>query len=238
MKWRMLLVCALALVAAACGERIPAQAPELSAQLGLEIQVVRRSHVAAVRQIFRLERDEVNRYFMEVWLPSFASKYFQSPEIAEARQWTLQCPTLKADELLAAERNAGRRIHCEAELLQLITRSAPALQQALEQNRRVILAPLDELEQALIQRIEEKYAEVAAINNSLTTFLTSAADVVKARDRYLAKVGVADEKIDQIVGRVSTLVDDYLEKARGVEASAGEARAFADKAKELTGTLK
>jgi uncharacterized phage infection (PIP) family protein YhgE len=102
----------------------------------------------------------------------------------------------------------------------------------------VILAPLDELEQALVQRIEEKYTEVAALNNSITTFLTSAADVIAARDRYLAKAGVTDENLDEVVSRVSTLVDDYLNKASSVEASAGEAKAFVDQARELTGTLK
>ena len=200
--------------------------------------MVRKSHIAAIRQIFKLKRAELDRYFQEVWLPTFATKYFQGEGIAEARQWVAKCPTLSAAELLAAEKQANRKINCDAEFIEFLLRSAPILQQELEQNRLLIVAPLNDLESALVQRIEDKYTEVAAVNNSITTFLTSAAEVVAARDRYLAKVGVTDEKVDNVVDNISTLVDDYLSKAKGVEEAAGEAKNFVDKAKALTGSLK
>jgi hypothetical protein len=238
MKHYVLGVFILVSCFAACGERIPAEAPALSEQLGLEIESVRKSHVSAIQQVFALKRDEVNRFYSETWLPVFADAYFKSDAIKEARDWVTSCPSLTAAEHKEAEAQAKRKINCRDEMLQFVVRSGPVLQKEMEQQKAAIIAPLDELERALLGTLEAKYAEVKAINTSITAFLFSAAEVTATRDRYLKKAGVTDAKIDEAVTRVDGIVSEFLSAAKKVEERAEPAKTYRDKLNTLLQDLK
>lgn len=217
-----------------CGERIPPEAPALSEELGASIDTIRDSHVNAIRQVFALKRDEVNRYYREVWLPAFAQNFFASDGIRPAREWVTHCPAMSSAERVEQEAKANRRINCDEEMLQFVVRSGPALQAELERQRASIIAPLDELERTLLVKIDDKYTEARAINTAITAFLTSASEVTQTRDKYLKKVGITDEKIDDAVNKVDELVSNFLIKAKGLEEKAEATKEFLERAKALT----
>ena len=62
---------------------IPPEAPELSTELGKRIAEIEHSHITLLRKFFDQKRDEVDKFIVEEWVPTFAEEFFSDPRIAD-----------------------------------------------------------------------------------------------------------------------------------------------------------
>ncbi|WP_419861226.1 hypothetical protein [Candidatus Palauibacter sp.] len=206
MRVRLALLGLLMSVLAGCAS-IPSEAPELSQALGQRLRALENANITLLQRYFDLKRREVDHFIDETFVPEFARRIFNRRDVAA--EW--------------------RRIvesDSEAERVRFLVDAGPALQQEINRMRVELVAPLDELERLIRRSIEREYDEAAAINNTLTSFLWSAAEVAENRDRFLEAAGVTEDRvygvIDGVDSAVSSLragVDDAAEYLRRIEAA-------------------
>lgn len=63
---------------------IPPEAPSLSSELDRRISALENANVTLLNCQFDQKRMEVDRFIQDVWLPEFASEFFQKPFIGKA----------------------------------------------------------------------------------------------------------------------------------------------------------
>jgi len=210
-------VCLVALLPACA--TIPPEAPELSQQLGNRISAVHKAHQALLKQYFDEKRKKVDEFVENVYVPQFAKNFFAEPGIQAT--W---------DEVVRSDDPNDR--------LQFITRVGPKLQAFINKKRLEFIQPLDDLERTVDDQLKADYDTMAAINNTLTSFLYSAAKVDANRKRYLEMVGIKDEKIQEVIDKTDTAVKELTagaEKAAQVDARAQQ---FKDKVKDIISKVK
>src|SRR5262245_43320198 len=62
---------------------VPAEAPQLSAELGNRISAIQHSHFALLRQFMDERRDRVDEFINEEWAPRLTANTFQDPRMKE-----------------------------------------------------------------------------------------------------------------------------------------------------------
>lgn len=199
----------LALAAAAtlgCAS-IPSEAPELSATLGQRLTALENANLTLLQRYFDLKRGEIDRFITEVWVPEFARTLFSREDVAA--EWR---------RIVASGNDADR--------LEFLIGAGPALQQEINRKRIELVAPLDDLERRVRSNLQNEYAQAAAINNTLTSFLMSAADVAENRNRYLEALGVTENSVAGVIDGIDSAVASLL-------AGADEATGYLDKLEQL-----
>ncbi|MDB4263061.1 hypothetical protein N9842_02520 [Porticoccaceae bacterium] len=197
---------------------IPPEAPELSAELGNRIAKIEQSHLMLLGRFFDRKKEDVDTFIQDRWVPEFAKQFFSEPAIASV--W---------DQIVASGSKEDR--------LQFILRTSPTLQQKINNKRLQLSKPLEDLEQQIATRISADYSQAKSINNSITSLLLSAADVVENRDRYLAMVGVSSDEVTQIIDSTDSIVGDLLDSANNIEDKVAAAEKYKRKLKELKASL-
>ncbi len=206
MKSRPALLAFVAFTILGCVS-IPSEAPELSVALGQRLTALENANITLLQRYFDLKRHEIDRFITEVWVPRFARNIFSRADVAA--EWR---------RIVASGSDADR--------LEFLVNAGPALQQEINKKRIELVAPLDDLERRVRQNIESEYDQAAAINNTLTSFLTSAADVAENRNRYLEAVGVTEDKVSAVIDGVDSAVASLL-------TNAGEATSYLNKLEQL-----
>ena len=207
----MIVICFLAMSGCAS---IPAEAPNLSSELGKRISSLESANVTLLNRYFDHKRAEVDRFIQEVWLPEFANEFFKKPFIADA--W----------RTIVSENNKQQR-------LTFLMKTGPKLQEALNQKRIELIQPLDELERRITRNIKAEYEQAKSINNSITSFLLSAAEVSENRDRYLDMVGVSNNKLSTIIDKTDSAVSDLLSAGKKADEKINSANKFVTKIKNI-----
>ena len=197
---------------------IPPEAPELSAELGNRIAKIEQSHLMLLGRFFDRKKEDVDTFIQDRWVPEFAKQFFSEPAIASV--W---------DQIVASGSKEDR--------LQFILRTSPTLQQKINNKRLQLSKPLEDLEQQIATRISADYSQAKSINNSITSLLLSAAEVVENRDRYLAMVGVSSDEVTQIIDSTDSIVGDLLDSANNIEDKVAAAEKYKRKLKELKASL-
>ena len=197
---------------------IPPEAPELSAELGNRIAKIEQSHLMLLGRFFDRKKEDVDTFIQDRWVPEFAKQFFSEPAIASV--W---------DQIVASGSKEDR--------LQFILRTSPTLQQKINNKRLQLIKPLEDLEQQIATRISADYSQAKSINNSITSLLLSAAEVVENRDRYLAMVGVNSDEVTQIIDSTDSIVGDLLDSANNIEDKVAAAEKYKRKLKELKASL-
>jgi hypothetical protein len=196
---RTVLLAAVAFLFAACAS-IPAEAPELSGELGQRLQAIEDAHLSLLHRFMDERRARVNDFIDKEWTPTFAEEFFSDPDMQAA--W---------EEVVASGSAQDRSGY--------LLNVAPALIEEINAKRRGMLLPLDELEQELERRLRDEYAQAKSINNALTSFLASASDVESSRREYLMKAGIDEGALRALVTDVDTTVDSLVNrKAQAVSA--------------------
>ena len=198
---------------------IPPEAPSLSSELGKRISALENANVTLLNRYFDQKRVEVDRFIQEVWLPEFASEFFQKPFIADA--WSK----------IVSENNKQQR-------LTFLMKTGPKLQESINQKRIELIQPLDELERHISRNIKAEYEQARSINNSITSFLLSAAEVTENRDRYLEMVGVTDDKLSTIIDKTDSAVSSLLAAGHKVNDKVDSANKFVKKIKNIKESIK
>jgi methyl-accepting chemotaxis protein len=171
----------------ACGAKIPPAAPDLSAELGNRISALETAHLNLLRKFFDNKRSRVDEFVMSEWLPTFAEEAFQEEVIL--RIW---------DSVVASNDPRDR--------VEFIRRLGPRIQNRINNKTQELHRPLDELELTMERRLRDDYSRLKGINNSITSFLVSAAEVSEANDRFLAMFGVTEDRMNVVLDGVETAV--------------------------------
>jgi hypothetical protein len=199
--------------------KIPPEAPALSQELGNRITAIQTANINLLHRFFDFKRKEIDRFVHDEWLPVFAEKLFADPRTQA--MWT---------QVVASQDPKDR--------VEFIRRLGPPVQAQLDAKRQEIVTPLEELEREVELKIRAEYEQAHAINNSLTSLLLSASQVEENRKRYLEKIGITDDKIDQAVNSVHETVNDLLAKTKDVEEKTKAAQEFLEKMKKLKDQLR
>ena len=197
---------------------IPSEAPSLSSELGKRISSLESANLTLLNRYFDQKRVEVDRFIQEVWLPEFADEFFQKPFMVNA--WNT----------MVSEDDKKQR-------LMFLMKTGPKLQEAINRKRIELIQPLDELERYIARNISAEYEQARGINNSITSFLLSAAEVTKNRDRYVEMVGVADDKLATLIDETDSAVSDLLVAGHRAESKADSANKFIKKIKNLKDSI-
>jgi hypothetical protein len=216
-KTKKLVIIASMLLMTACVS-IPPEAPELSAELGNRISKIEQSHLMLLGRFFDRKKEDVDSFIQDRWVPEFAKQFFSEPAIANV--W---------DQIVASGSKEDR--------LQFILRTSPTLQQKINDKRLQLIKPLEDLEQQIASKISADYSQAKSINNSITSLLLSAAEVVENRDRYLAMVGVSSDEVTQIIDSTDSIVGDLLDSANNIEDKVAAAEKYKRKLKELKASI-
>ncbi|QOI95893.1 hypothetical protein [Aeromonas salmonicida] len=218
MKLKQLFVsCSLALSLTAC-VNVPSEAPDLSIELGKRIQLLEQSHKSLVNQFFEEKRRLLEVFLYDVWLPDFAERFFAKEGISKV--W---------DQIVHNNNKNDR--------LRFILEVAPKVQQALNAERERLLRPLNDLERQLLTSLSTEYSNAKAINNTLTSYLTSVSDISGTRQRYLDMTGITEDKYSNYLDDVNNIVADltvYSQKAEEYESKSGK---YVEKFNELKNKL-
>jgi hypothetical protein len=193
---------------------IPPEAPELSAELGKRISEIENSHITLLHKFFVQKRDEVDKFIINEWVPTFAEEFFSDQRISEA--WNT----------IVSENDIQER-------LKFITILGPKLQLKINSKRLELIKPLDELERRIEIEIRDNYNQVKSMNNSITSFLVSASEVAENRNRYLGMIGITEDKIGEIINETDSIVNGLLQKAEGTESHIENTEDYLNKLKEL-----
>lgn len=193
---------------------IPPEAPELSMQLGTRISAIEASHERMVERFFAEKRRQVDEFVKNEWVPEFAAQFFDDPRMDKV--WK---------DVVASGNPSDR--------LKFIQSVGPRLQDAINRKRLELIAPLEQLEREVKSKLRFEYDQARGINNTLTSFLSSAAKVDANRKRYLELVGVRDEKLERYFNDTDEAVTGLVERVAKGKDKVKDGQAFIDKIKEI-----
>jgi hypothetical protein len=193
---------------------IPKQAPALSEELGLKLTSIQKSHIKLLHNYFDMKREKVDEFINKEWLPAFANEIFNKPDIKDA--W---------DEIVKSGNKEDR--------LKFIILTGPRLQTKINEKRKELIKPLDDLEQDIEYRIRNEYDIAKGINNSLTSFLYSAVKVEENRKRYLEMLGITDEVVDKVINETDNIVSNMVLAGEKAVDKEELARVYIEKLKSL-----
>lgn len=197
---------------------IPPEAPQLSVELGKRINSIEGANIKLLNKFFDQKRKDVDDFISEEWTPLFAKNIFSNPRISKT--WNI----------IVKEDNKEDR-------LTFLIKMGPKLQKKINEKRLELIAPIDQLERTVEKAIRKEYIQARAINNSISSLLISASEVIENRNRYLEMIGVTDNKIENIIDKTDDFVSDLLSKAQDAPSKVDKAKVFIKKMKSLRDSI-
>lgn len=192
---------------------VPKEAPQLSRELGVQLQELETSHMALVQNFFDGKRKEVRAFIDDEWAPLFAENFFNQPAIAQA--W---------DEIVASDDKEAR-----TEFIALV---APEMALQTEKAYRKIIEPMEELENHLVRAIREKYDYSFEMNRTLTNYLSATSKTSEIQWNYLQKVGMKPQTMNEVFNQIDSWTENTLQKGeelRDLEAGFNQFRTLIDR---------
>lgn len=184
---------------------VPNESVTLSMELGAHVNRLENAHLALMTEFFNKERERVERFFYEEYLPEFSRNYFSDPSIAEGL--AMMC---------SASEPADR--------LRAMTILSTAAQRELAKRREALFSPVNEAERELERAIRREYAVARQMNSAITGLLDSAVEAQGVGNEVLAAFGTAPSEVQEAVTKVSQAVSDLTEGAGSVEAKVADFR--------------
>jgi len=197
---------------------IPQEAPELSTELGKRISAIEDSNITLLNRFFDQKRRELDKFIEDEWVPTFAEEFFSKDAVSKA--W----------DTIVKEDDKQQR-------LMFLVKTGPKLQKKINEKRLELIQPLDALERRIENNMREEYSQARAMNNSITSFLLSAAKVAENRNRYLEIAGVTDEKIGGLLDKTDDAISDLLGKAKDTKDKIDRAEEFLKKVRSIRDSL-
>ena len=183
-----------------CFVTIPNEAPILSAELGKRINELEASNITLLHKYFEFKREQVDEFVSDVWLPAFAANVMEDEETR--KHWSA---IVKSNDPQMA--------------FEFILDVGPQLQAAINEKHQELVKPLNDLEREIEKRIREEFNQARAINNTLTSFLSSAAEVAENRQKYLDMIGVSEDKISDALRETDEAVSTLLDAGKTTESA-------------------
>lgn len=193
---------------------IPSEAPALSAELGNRIAAIESANITLLHRYFSQKRTEIDKFIEEEWVPVFAEAVFSNPKISLA--W----------DTVVREDNQQQR-------LMFLMKVGSKLQEKINSKRIELIQPLDELEHHIEQKIRNEFSQARAMNNSITSFLRSAAKVTENRDQYLERLGITDEKIKKVIDKTDDAISGLLKKTKNIPDKIDSAKKYKERLRSI-----
>ena len=215
----ILFIFPLLVVFTSCG-KIPSEASELSAELGNRISEIEQAHMNLLHRFFDEKRGQTDKFVFDVWLPIAAREILVRPGMENLWQ-----------EVVDSDDPQDR--------IKYVLEIAPKIQGVINAKRNELHDPLDKLEKLTERKLRATYLQARAINNSLTSFLTSASKVERNRERLLEVIGLTDTNqiMDKVVDEVGSAVNVLSSEAQKAEAAVDTTEAFIKKLEKLADSL-
>ena len=217
MNFKQLGMLAVLSVLVGCAS-IPPEAPELSVELGKRISAIEDSNITLLNRFFDQKMREVDRFIEDEWVPTFAEDFFSNDAISKA--W-----------------NTIVREDDKKQRLTFLVKTGPKLQKKINEKRLELIQPLDALERRIEKNIRDDFSQARAMNNSITSFLLSAAEVAENRNRYMEMAGVTDEKIGKLIDETDEAVSDLLGKTKDGKDKIDKTDEFLKKVKSIRDSI-
>ena len=190
---------------------IPKESADLSAELGKQIGSMQDAHLHLLHQFFDEKRRAVASFMDEKYLPAFADNLFQKGLVQNI------CTLDQDKDKLAYIMDIGLE-----------------LQFHLDSVEQALITPIDDLETYMERQLKADYASLFQINMTITNLLESGAKVESARNRYLEKVGITNDRFNTAVDSI----DNIVQRALTVEALMGDGTQYIEELKALIEKLK
>jgi hypothetical protein len=193
---------------------IPKQSAQLSEELGYKLNNIEHSHILLLHNFFNQKREIVDEFIVETWIPKFSEEFFSNPTIEKT--W---------NEIVNSDNKEDR--------LKFITLLGPRLFTQINKKRQELIKPLNDLEKEIEVKIQNEYNSAKSINNSLTSFLYSAAKVDENRSRYLEMLGVSDTKIGDALNTTDKIVTDLVKGGETTSDNLEKVNSYLSKLEEI-----
>ena len=194
---------------------IPRAAPELSMSLGTRIEAIQKSHLSLLGAFFDEKRKQVDRFLNEEWLPAYAEEVFSDARVQGV--WR---------QVIASDAK-------DADRLKFLMIYGPRIQSVLDQKRRELRGPLDELERTLERHLRNDYGQAKEMNTRLTSMLESAAKLSERQDAVREKLGVSSDKFSSCLNDVDGAVAKLLDARSKGENAASSIHNYYKKLEEM-----
>ena len=193
---------------------IPSEAPELSVQIGNRVSAIEDANITLLQRFFSQKRQDIDRFIEDEWVPEFANSFFSNTKIANV--W----------DTVVKNNDKKQR-------LGFIMKTGPKLQDMINKKRTELIAPLDDLERRIEKQLRTEYAQVRAMNNSITSFLLSASAVAENRNRYLGMMGITENKVGTLIDKTDEAVVNLVKGAAGIKQKVNAAKTYIDSLRNI-----
>ncbi|OKL42072.1 hypothetical protein [Pontibacter flavimaris] len=189
---------------------IPKASVELSGELTQMILHARVSHLRLLDQYTRLQKDKVDKFMEEDYVPSFTANF------------------VKESGVLANIQSASTDEEKGTEIIEFAQAAIPII----DGRRSSMMKAVDEMDRLIRSQVEAHYQEMLHVNRALTAHLGSAAEVVETRKQLQRQLNVDTEslipidKVNQVMEKmlkagakaedIPSLVNDFKEKVNKV----------------------
>ena len=194
---------------------VPRAAPELSMSLGTRIEAIQKSHLSLLGAFFDEKRKQVDRFLNEEWLPAYAEEVFGDTKVQAVWRQVILSDAKDSDRL------------------KFLLVYGPRIQSVLDQKRRELHGPLDELERTLERHLRDDYAQAKEMNTRITSLLESAAKLSERQDSVRDKLGLPSDQFSSCLNDVDGVVAKLLDARTKGEKATTSIQNYSKKLEEM-----
>ena len=216
---------AASLVFSACAT-IPEQAVTLSTVVGNQLTVLQASHEATLTGYFDLSRRRIEDFLEQRWMPTFLEIFVDDADLLDKLvsvepldQARVTRLTEELNRLGVAGADQGRAVAAaqsafgDAERGQIVLEFAEAALQEIEEQRRSVVEPLNQLERTALSDLRATYVQLVEAQAAVTAHLSSLREAEVQQDALLERFGLRETRdriLDDAIGineKIMGLID-------------------------------
>lgn len=243
-QWPLVAAFVLALGLSACATT-PRETVVLADVMGQQLAELQRSHEQFVRLHYRSQREAVQRFMEEQWIPRFMNNAFEDQDsgfpdaFSEAVDNLLFDPTEitrkierstnlnSTEKAIVLDAFEEARRDGRAEMGDLMIGFAQGAMAQIEIQRQSMLEPIDRQESIVLERLSQAYADVQLSHITIRSHLNSAVELQESRDQVARKLGILEEQ-QQFVQQALDLSDKAASALKAVKRVEGAVDAIDD----------
>lgn len=203
------LVLTLSLVLSAC-TTVPKETVTLSETVAQQTVALQTAHETLATRYYGEMRNRVDEFMKDVWIPAFLAKAVNNQAVQSQMTSTLAAANLDTDavvrkinadnSLSAAEKGAitaavnKAKIDGRAQFGDLMIRFSEEAQRQIGLQRQSLLAPIDQQEQLVLEKLRATYATLQSEQATIKAFLASAVQVQAQQDQILQQLNLLDTR--------------------------------------------
>ena len=211
----VLFLLSVMLFGVACA-KVSQQAVILSNTVGERIADMEASHQAFVSAYFRLSRDRVEDFLTQRWISTFLGIFVRKAELMDKLEKVEPLTEEQKGRLIAELQKFNISGDIQSAVLQavnsalgdpdrgqLVLQFSQAAMKEIENKRKSLLVPINEMEGKTLEELRKAYAQLKQAQSTVTAHLSSIRKVTEEQDRVLERLRLLRQR-DQIIEKVIT----------------------------------